>query len=391
MNKLYIFAVGLLLTACSTKDIEIDITNTLDFDRNNELVSVGLNAPKFGKLTDANGEEVAYQVTKGGIVFQANVAANSTSSYKLSVSEPATVVPEPKTAALFLGDRRKDDFAWENDMAAYRMYGPALLPENPSNGVDLWLKHSTEPCVDAMYKQEEDGKPYHIDYGLGIDSYKVGHAAGCGGVAIVANGEVWPGGPFARYEILQEGQLQTVFRLEYDSIQVCDKVWKETITITVNAGAQLNKAEVVFTGEAIEGTQVGGAIFLHDDVGNLTSQKLAHNAEGGEEPAAIGVMSYAEEATSDKGIYSVHESMGIDATTLDFGRNYVSVILPGCENNNTIGGTAVLTKPYQMGETYTYYFGGGWSIREYSTDEAWQTATENTALTILNPLEISVK
>ena len=26
---------------------------------------------------------------------------------------------------------RKDDFAWENEYAAFRMYGPALKPENP--------------------------------------------------------------------------------------------------------------------------------------------------------------------------------------------------------------------------------------------------------------------
>ena len=32
---------------------------------------------------------------------------------------------------------RKDDFAWENEYAAFRMYGPALAPENPSNGVDM--------------------------------------------------------------------------------------------------------------------------------------------------------------------------------------------------------------------------------------------------------------
>ena len=38
---------------------------------------------------------------------------------------------------------RKDDIAWENEYAAFRFYGPALAPENPSNGVDLWLKTST--------------------------------------------------------------------------------------------------------------------------------------------------------------------------------------------------------------------------------------------------------
>ena len=46
---------------------------------------------------------------------------------------------------------RKDDFAWENEYAAFRLYGPALLPENPYNGVDLWSKNSPELCIDSMY------------------------------------------------------------------------------------------------------------------------------------------------------------------------------------------------------------------------------------------------
>ena len=46
---------------------------------------------------------------------------------------------------------RKDDFAWENEYAAFRMYGAALKPENPSNGVDLWLKNSPALVIDTMY------------------------------------------------------------------------------------------------------------------------------------------------------------------------------------------------------------------------------------------------
>ena len=98
---------------------------------------------------------------------------------------------------------RKDDFAWENEYAAFRMYGPALAPENPSNGVDLWLKASPELIVDSFYYREHElGLPYHINYGKGLDCYKVGHTTGCGGLAIVADGKLWIGGPYSRHEIL---------------------------------------------------------------------------------------------------------------------------------------------------------------------------------------------
>ena len=248
---LYI-AAGLCLAACSSPQPTIEVSNSLDIERQGEIVSAQVDLSKPHILRDAQGNEVPYQVVDSqSILFQANVPASGKSVYTWTEGTPAEV--EPLTTAFFLGDRRKDDFCWENDKAAYRMYGPALLPENPSSGVDLWLKHSSKLTADAMYKQEEnEGKPYHIDYGLGIDSYKVGHAAGCGGLAIVVDGKVWPGGPFARWEILQEGPLQTIFQLSYDSVQIGDKVLTETIKITVNAGADMNKAEVVLNGDSIE-------------------------------------------------------------------------------------------------------------------------------------------
>ena len=69
---------------------------------------------------------------------------------------------------------RKDDFAWENEYAAFRMYGPALANENPSNGVDLWLKNSPALVIDTMYGRELlDHRPYHINYDGNLDCYKV--------------------------------------------------------------------------------------------------------------------------------------------------------------------------------------------------------------------------
>lgn len=373
-------AAGLSLAACAPKETTIQVSNELNIDRNEELVQAQVETFNQHILVDANGKEVPYQIVQDGIVFQANVAASATNVYTWKVGTP-TAMPEAKTTAFFLGDRRKDDFAWENDKAGYRMYGPALLPENPSSGVDLWLKHTPALTCNAMYKQEEAGKPYHIDYGLGIDSYKVGHAAGCGGVAIVANNEIWPGGPYKNYEILQEGPLQTIFKLTYDSVQVADQVLCEELIITVNAGAQVNKAQVTFTGADVPDMQVGGAIFLHDSIDNLV--------EGNEE--GIGYLAYCENATSDKGIYKIHESQGIDANTLDFGRNYVAVLMDHAEAAPQLDITKACIKQYKVGDTFTYYFGGGWSKRDYKTDNEWIEATRQTALCIAHPLQVTVK
>ncbi|MCR5394641.1 MAG: DUF4861 domain-containing protein [Bacteroidales bacterium] len=378
-TALYYIAAGVCLAACSAPNqSSIEVSNSLDAVRNGEMVCAKVDTSKPHILKDAQGNEVAYQVKGDGILFLADVPAQGTATYSWTEGTPAEV--KPLTTAFFLGDRRKDDFCWENDKAAYRMYGPALLKENPSSGVDLWLKHSSDLTADAMYTQEEkEGKPYHVDFGLGIDSYKVGHAAGCGGVAIVSDGKIWPGGPYARYEILQQGPLQTIFKLAYDSVQVGENVLSEEITITVNAGANMNKAEVVLKGADIADLQLGGAIFLHDSIQNLNIA------------AERGYITYCETANSDKGIYGIHQQQGIDPATVDFGRNYCAVFVPGAEDFAQYDNTEVAVRKYKVGDTLTYYFGGAWSKRDYATDQEWDAAIGLDAKRLSSPLTVTVK
>lgn len=158
---------------------------------------------------------------------------------------------QPKVYGRYVPER-KDDFAWENEYAAFRLYGAALKPENPSNGVDLWLKASPELVVDSFYYREHQlGLPYHINYGKGLDCYKVGHTCGCGGLVVLTEEEgeykTWIGGPYDRWEILEQTPDRFVFRLEYDSLFVAGHILHESLTITAEAGTAMNKAEVVLT------------------------------------------------------------------------------------------------------------------------------------------------
>lgn len=261
---------------------------------------------------------------------------------------------QPKVYGRYVPER-KDDFAWENEYAAFRMYGPALLPENPSNGIDLWLKNSPALVIDTMYGRElKDHRPYHINYDGNLDCYKVAHTCGAGGlVVLTADGEgyrTWIGGPYDRWEILEQKPDRFVFRLEYDSLLVAGQILHESLTITAEAGQLQNKAEVVLTSAqpSATGSQLlaGGGIYLHDTVDYYMTIP------------EVGYVFYEEDALSDK--QAAQMNYEYNGSTSQ-GRIQISVKTPGATLTDIVDGNLVAVKPYELGDTLTYYFGATWS------------------------------
>ena len=253
---------------------------------------------------------------------------------------------QPKVYGRYVPER-KDDFAWENEYAAFRMYGPALKGENPSSGVDLWLKASPELIVDSFYYREHVlGKPYHINYGKGLDCYKVGHTCGCGGLVVLADNKTYVGGPYDRWEIVEQSPEKFVFRLEYDSLQVGEKVLQESITITAEAGTAMNKAEVVLKGEYDGELLVGGGIYMHDTIDHFEVYE------------SLGTVFYEEDALSDKTAAQMNYEYNGSTSQ---GRIYITVQVPEATVTDLQDGNLIAVKPYQLGDTLTYYFGATWS------------------------------
>ena len=266
---------------------------------------------------------------------------------------------KPKVYGRYVPER-KDDFAWENEYAAFRMYGPALLPENPSNGIDLWLKNSPALVIDTMYGRElKDHRPYHINYDGNLDCYKVAHTCGAGGLVVLTadgegtNGEgyrTWIGGPYDRWEILEQKPDRFVFRLEYDSLLVAGQILHESLTITAEAGQLQNKAEVVLTSAqpSATGNQLlaGGGIYLHDTVDYYMTIP------------EVGYVFYEEDALSDK--QAAQMNYEYNGSTSQ-GRIQISVKTPGATLTDIVDGNLVAVKPYELGDTLTYYFGATWS------------------------------
>jgi len=369
-NIILLFTIA-LLTSCAAKPIKITVENPLDFDRNKEIVEVstaGLNvdfAHKTYVLKDGKGTETGYQLLSDNqtLIFQVTVPAKDSVIYTLQEGKPAPVAV--RAHVRFVPERR-DDMSWENDIAAYRMYGPALMQiENPSNGVDIWMKYKDEPVMDSLYAGELERKiSYHEDTGLGgLDCYDVKHTLGAGGVAPYTT-QLWIGNAFDRYKIVESGPLRSVFTLYYDTIPVNGKYYVETLTITNDAGSPLNKGVVKF--EGADPIQVATGIFMHRDSANTVYDKENK------------IISYTKNTFSNKDVPQGQTYIGVYAPAM--------IGEPFFENSNY----AVLNN-YKSGDELTYYFGGGWSKWKFPTEQDWLTALKHFSQAKENPLKITIR
>lgn len=258
---------------------------------------------------------------------------------------------------------RKDDFAWENEFAAYRMYGPELAKiENPSNGVDIFMKNTPNFVIDTFfYYYVNEERPYHVQHGYGFDGYKVAHTPGMGGLAVVVDSTVYVGGHYDTWEILEQTPDLLRFRLHYDSLNVAGDILQEDIIITCTSGKVLNKAEVVLAGTTDKSLQAGPGLWLHDSIGTLS----------GNNEQVI----YTETALSDPG--AVRLNLKWYGYTY-LGNTHEAVYMPGAVCSQQYDNHVMaVTKPYAIGDTLTYYFGGCWSgwtdsERSFPSHDSWQ-------------------
>ena len=161
---------------------------------------------------------------------------------------PAT----PRTFARFVPER-SDDFAWENDLAAFRTYGPALRSGKENSGIDCWFKRVPYPILDKWYMEDrlklpygKVNKPYHEDHGEGYDVYHVGNSRGCGGISVFSEGKMHDSDTFIAQRVISSTPEKTVFELDYAS-DLEGKVLRETKRITIVMGQRLFQSDSRFT------------------------------------------------------------------------------------------------------------------------------------------------
>lgn len=120
--------------ACNeSKTLTVTVTNPLAMERSNEMVEVSMETVtnRLGLadtaqivVLNADGQQVPYQITYDDkVIFPATVAANGIATYTIQTGTPEAF--DVKACGKCYPERM-DDMAWENDLVAFRAYGPAL-------------------------------------------------------------------------------------------------------------------------------------------------------------------------------------------------------------------------------------------------------------------------
>lgn len=282
LNLIPVFLLLAILFSCQQENNIVKVTNPSSFQRDNETISVQLKDLKVSSgqlmvLELKTGDEIVSQLVDinqdsifDEIIFQSGFLANETK--KFLIKEGASgLAPKRKTFARFVPERI-DDFAWENDRVAFRVYGPKaqkLALEGKKNGtlssgVDCWLKKVDYPIINNWYAGFVKQKGYyHKDHGEGLDNYHVGPGRGCGGTGVMMDGELISSLNYTDYNMLTKGPIKTEFELKYAPYNAGNKVVTEQKTASIVLGENLTKFTIQVSGTDTLTT----GITLHDNMG----------------------------------------------------------------------------------------------------------------------------
>ena len=290
------FVILLSVLSCNNKVTinNITVSNNSDLIRDSESIEIwvdhlsGILPENINKLVllDNLGNQIRIQWVdidldsiQDYLLFQTNFEPHETKYFSLIMDNESTKdnTSIRKTYCRIVPERF-DDFAWENDIVAFRTYGPKcqqLFEEgNPagliSSGIDCWLKRVDYPIIDKWYANNEKGISYHIDHGEGLDNYHVGASRGCGGTALLYNGKIILSENFSSWKVLANGPIRSIFELNYDTIRVGNIGVLEKKRITLDLGTNFYHCTVTYSApEILDIASVGLA--LHNKKGKINS------------------------------------------------------------------------------------------------------------------------
>lgn len=359
---------SLILVSCTPKEFSVVVENTTSLPRENEDVEVlwreivnknpDITAQNLVVLLD--GKQQVYQIIykdkkPESLLFQSSVGANQKRVYSFEKGEPQEF--ESKVHSRLVPERM-DDYAWENNKVAYRMYGPALKATGEiSNGIDPWAKRTDKLIIEKWYSHMD----YHTDYGEGLDYYKVGRSLGAGATAPLYEGDLVLGCNFVRSELLENGPLRTKFKLYYAPLKVGDIEVVETRIVSLSANSYFNKIEQSFSGEYQTLDLATGIVLRQGEKEIVIDDKK-------------GLVIYREPQDSENGAISISLILGDEFKGSKEHQNHI-LALSKLSNTKT---------------SIFYYMGNSWDKAGVSFED-WVKVTDGYAKSLETPLKVSFK
>lgn len=362
------------MAACCPKGVEVTVTNPTAEERENETVEVAWSAvtDKIAGVTAETvvvkndlGEEIPSQVIYRGeeepqaVIFQTDVEGGESEFFTIVKGVRADY---PSKAFGRIVPERYDDYAWENNLVAYRLYGPALetSPEKLiTPGIDVWVKCTEKLVIDEWYAKGD----YHHNYGDGMDCYKVGRTLGGGASVPMVDGKFWPmEHNYATARTLDNGPIRTSVELNYVAWDVNGTPVSLVKTITLDADNRFNKMENIYTGE-FELLPIAAGFVRHD---------VKETKQGEGWMAMVEAVSDSKQPEVDGDIYQ-------------------AIILPEAEMNPDLLGHSLAVKEVKSGEKLTYYNASGWSLGGVEDMADWLEEIEEQQAKIAQPLIVTTK
>lgn len=367
--KRMIYSLALLASvACGSGGGMVAVVeNGADVARANETVEIAWDDLRRAGVTADNvvvtadgGGEIPSQVLFDGagepaaLLFQAAVAAGGSSSYRIAAGERK--VYEPQAYGRYVPERA-DDYAWENNLVAYRIYGPALA-DPQTQGVDVWVKSTPRLIINEWYGKND----YHHNYGEGMDCYKVASTLGGGALAPVVDGRIVLSGNYATQQCMANGPIRTMAEFTYAPMKVADRDVTMTRRIWLDANTRFTVQEYRFDG--FEGEiEVAAGIVMHD----------------------------VRSKASGAGYAAVTEAASDSSDPERDGDIMLGVVLDGGGDVVEADGHILVTERVKAGEWIRMRSGSAWSQGGVSGPEEWERIVREERMRAASPLKVTLR
>ena len=375
---LFLFAGIIISCGASKRGVIVVVSNYSEIDRDHEMVEIpwssitsklkSVGSDQIIVIEGSSKDQVPYQILEEGtgsftkLIFPASVKIGEEIKFQIKTGIPEEF--KPMVYGRFVPERY-DDFTWENNRSAFRIYGPALEATGEvSNGMDYWAKKTESLVIDKWYKNDlAKIASYHNDNGEGVDFYKVGRTLGLGMTAPFHNDTLCLGNNFTEYKILDNGPLRISVHFDYKPYSVGERMITETRIISLDAYSYMNRIENVFNSDGEEGAmQVATGLVMQkgSDITLMQPQK--------------GVIAY--EVPEDK----------------KFGTLFTGAInTKGFSDVKASQGHLLGINEYKIGTKYIYFTGGGWTKDNFKTFEEWTDFLKMEEAKLEQPLKIEIK